>query len=164
LIVIIIAASIYAVEIGSSNLLYEPEPAFSEADLISPETEYSAGIPVGSENVNTAHRQTYESPEYKNSLSGDSVTEDPEENADPESKPAEKPEASSKNRSKKEVAKATKAKPKVKAKPKRNHLSNEELVKRKLKQGKTVRQIADETGLDRKYVREVKRRTQQIVW
>src|SRR5688572_24122525 len=85
LIVIIIATSIYAVEIGSSNLLYEAEPAFSEADVISPETEYSAGIPVGSENVNAAHRQTYESPEYKNSLSGDSVTEDPEENADTES-------------------------------------------------------------------------------
>lgn len=160
LIIVIIAAAIYAVQFGPSNLLYEPEPDFVETEFISPEEQAESETPEYTENNYSRHNQI-SNPGKAEEL----VPLDTELVAR-----AEKPETpmeseiNTKGESKPEVTTASKPKTKPKVKPKHNRLSNEELIKRKLSQGKTVKQIADETGLDRRYIREVKRSTQQVVW
>ena len=58
------------------------------------------------------------------------------------------------------VAPVTKpaTKPKSKYKPKAKKVSAETMVRSRLKAGKSVRQIAKETGLPKKYIRELKKR------
>lgn len=58
----------------------------------------------------------------------------------------------------KEKAKITPPKPKYKPKPPRKRISNEALVRSKLRAGMTVRQIAKATGLEKKYIRDIKRK------
>ncbi|MDB5263544.1 MAG: hypothetical protein JWQ14_2827 [Adhaeribacter sp.] len=159
LIFIIIAASIYAVQFGGSNLLYEPEPDFTTEDFIPPAEEYTRERPPVAEPINTNHR-LYDSSANSHALSTNANADDREENRESENKPAVMP----KPENKAAVMADAKTKSKPKAKPKRKLISPEELVKRRLKQGKTVKQIADETGLEKKYIREVRRRTQQVVW
>ncbi|KAA5546733.1 hypothetical protein [Adhaeribacter rhizoryzae] len=165
LIIVIIAAAIYAVQFGPSNLLYEPEPAFVEAEYITPEEQAESETPDYTQNTYSRHNQI--------SNPGKAVEPEPVDteivnteilahNEKPET-PTES-EVSTKSESKPAVTTTSKTKTKPKVKSNRHRLSNEALVKRKLSQGKTVKQIADETGLDRKYIREVKRRTQQVVW
>ncbi|MGV3587641.1 MAG: hypothetical protein ACO1OF_11600 [Adhaeribacter sp.] len=165
LIIVIIAAAIYAVQFGPSNLLYEPEPAFVEAEYIAPEEQTERETPDYTQNTYSRHNQI--------SNPGKAVEPEPVDTEIVDTEiiaRTEKPEipteseVSTKSESKPAVTSASKPKAKPKAKTKRHRISNEELVKRKLSQGKTVKQIADETGLDRKYIREVKRRTQQVVW
>ncbi|GEO06242.1 hypothetical protein AAE02nite_39060 [Adhaeribacter aerolatus] len=159
LIIVIIAAAIYAVQYGPSNLLYEPEPAFAEATYIPPEETYEAESQNYGRDSASLHHSVHTSREPE------AAEPDSPDRVEPEPKPVEnrdEPAVASATKSKTEVT--TKAKTKPKTKPKRSRLSNEQLVKRKLEQGKTVKQIADETGLDRKYIREVKRRSQQVVW
>ncbi len=49
-------------------------------------------------------------------------------------------------------------KPKAKPKPKPRTISAEEMVRSRLREGKSVGKIARETGLKRKFIREIKRR------
>ena len=58
----------------------------------------------------------------------------------------------------KEKVKTTPPKPKYKPKPTRKRISNEALVRSKLRAGMTVRQIAKATGLEKKYIRDIKRK------
>ena len=173
LILIIIAAAYYAIEFGSPNSrinninninetedLNDPAPLYSEGNLISSDEGYYAANPEVPENLNTAHQPINEAPEKSKPLPADSLAENRNDAAPPEHKPVVTHEAEKRTG----VSAVSKSKSKPKAKPKRKRLSYEDLVKRKLKQGKTVKQIADETGLDKKYIREVKRRTQQVVW
>jgi hypothetical protein len=160
LIIVIIAAAIYAVQFGPSNLLYEPEPAFAEAIYIPSEESYEAESQNYGQDSASTHNSvnTYSQPV-------EAAEPDTQAMAQPEAlEPRNEPEVTPVAENKTEVKSTTKPKAKPKAKPKRNRISREELVKRKLDQGKTVKQIADETGLDKKYIREVKRRTQQVVW
>lgn len=158
LIIIIIAASIYAVQFGPSNLLYDPEPDFTAVAYDSSEGMDVIDNREYSESTYTSHNNPTDSnvmPEidFRDSLASPRF-ETPE--------PRNESRAVSAKEKKSSVNRTTYAKPKVKIKRKR--LSNEELIKRKLAQGKTVRQIAAETGLERRYIREVKRRTQQVIW
>jgi pyruvate/2-oxoglutarate dehydrogenase complex dihydrolipoamide acyltransferase (E2) component len=55
-------------------------------------------------------------------------------------------------------AKTPAPKPKAKPKPTRKRISNEDLVRSKLRAGMSVRQIAKATGLEKKYIRDIKKR------
>ena len=160
LIIIIIAAAVYAVQFGSSNLLYEPEPDFAEAVFINPEEEYETDTQENAENRYTPHNKVSNPQENIEPVNPDSL--EVEQLETPEPRPEQEITASNENKT--EKVNTTKQKSKLNLKPKRNSLSNKELVKRKLKQGKKVRQIADETGLNKKFIREVKRETQQVIW
>lgn len=58
----------------------------------------------------------------------------------------------------KKVAENKKSTTKAKPRPTRKKISNKELVRSKLRAGMSVRQIAKATGLEKKYIREIKKR------